>query len=552
MKKLFIKTLIGLLLFLSLAIAVLYLSLERVAATNMKDSMLAISRGVMSYYIDQLSNTPQSQWQHTLTKLQVGNRLTVNITPITKLPISAEQKNMLYQGKRVVYFGASGLFFNESVEAGYVCQRIHQSNSALVLEQGATPLMMMQDMTQWIRHAIYLKLSATDQSQWSFTLRQMQDQYGFPLALQLRKQQPDFIQKQLATYNIAFLPASQKWSNTKLISNWAVSKKVGYITSFFMPTPNKQWIVMAGPINYSYLNKDFSSLELILAYIFAIFIVVILTWLFSRNIHKIYQVTEHFRQGDFDFQAKLSRFSTLHDLYINITNTGKELKNRIETQHNMMRFVAHETRTPLTTMQLAYDQLCEYQNLPQPHKKHLDNIKEDINQLNELISDFLLYSQISTHELTLNKKQHDIIGWMKEILQPYCNIELCLPEGMSVLQVEFDQRLLKHATTNLLTNALKFAHHKIAISLEVEASDVLIMIDDDGPGISIDDRHSVFNAFTTLQANSDHTRHLGLGLNIAKHIVELHDGVITVVDSPLGGARFIVRICTNCHPGVAS
>ena len=113
-------------------------------------------------------------------------------------------------------------------------------------------------------------------------------------------------------------------------------------------------------------------------------------------------------------------------------------------------------------------------------------------------------------------------------------------EQVDTLMVE--PRFMARAAINLLRNAIRHAHGRIAITLlQPDANHYWLVVDDDGPGVPAADRARIFEPFTRLDASRNRaTGGFGLGLAIVRRIAEWHHGTVEVVDSPLGGARFIV------------
>ena len=111
------------------------------------------------------------------------------------------------------------------------------------------------------------------------------------------------------------------------------------------------------------------------------------------------------------------------------------------------------------------------------------------------------------------------------------------------LEVEAEERYLHRVLQNLVTNALRYAQSRIVMRVEESEDQVVIHVDDDGPGIPEHERERVFKPFARL----DKSRHrasggYGLGLSIVKRIVDWHGGEIRVDESPEGGARFTVTL----------
>jgi signal transduction histidine kinase len=102
---------------------------------------------------------------------------------------------------------------------------------------------------------------------------------------------------------------------------------------------------------------------------------------------------------------------------------------------------------------------------------------------------------------------------------------------------------LGRVVRNLLDNAARHARGSMAIGLHTDDSVVELDVDDDGPGIPVEDRERVFDRFTRLDdGRARDAGGLGLGLSMVKAIVEQHGGTVTIDDSSRGGARVVVRL----------
>ena len=99
---------------------------------------------------------------------------------------------------------------------------------------------------------------------------------------------------------------------------------------------------------------------------------------------------------------------------------------------------------------------------------------------------------------------------------------------------------------NLLDNALRYARDTVRLSLTTIQNQVVLTVEDDGPGIPPDARERIFQRFSQVERDQDLTRHNpGLGLAIVRHLVEQYRGDVSVCDSPLGGAKFVVTLPTH-------
>ncbi|MDQ4057787.1 MAG: HAMP domain-containing histidine kinase, partial [Actinomycetota bacterium] len=106
-----------------------------------------------------------------------------------------------------------------------------------------------------------------------------------------------------------------------------------------------------------------------------------------------------------------------------------------------------------------------------------------------------------------------------------------------------DNSQLRRVVRNLADNAAQHATSAVTFSLLEQDGRVVLIVEDDGPGIPLDQRQMVFQRFTRLDAARDRERGgAGLGLAIVKETIRRHDGTVDVARSPLGGARFEIRL----------
>jgi signal transduction histidine kinase len=102
---------------------------------------------------------------------------------------------------------------------------------------------------------------------------------------------------------------------------------------------------------------------------------------------------------------------------------------------------------------------------------------------------------------------------------------------------------LTRVVRNLVDNAARHAESRVAVELSTDDAEVVLIVDDDGPGIPVDERERVFDRFTRLDdGRARDAGGLGLGLSMVKVITEQHGGTVSIEDAPLGGARVRVRL----------
>lgn len=538
MIKLYLKTLSIVILLTYLVSSAYQYGFSYFTKENFNNINRLLSRGTFFYIQTILAKTPKSDWPSALKNLQPSDGQLAKILPIKSLQLNHKDKLRLLNGN-IIFSSGEKLhfiyFLYYGVFQSFALQRIAKSEFALQLMLTEPINQTIKDTMHWVIHIILRELNSTSKENWPLVLNKLQTIFGMPL--KVIPNNSDIIthkmREDLNAYEIAYLkPETDK-----------------PISTLYLPTSDPQTLLVIGPIQYSPLSSLFSVAQhyYFISFVLAsIFSVVFLTWLFSRNVLKIYQITKRYSKGDFKEQTKISPFSILHGVYKNVVSMGNNLKRLIQSQQNMTRFVAHEVRTPLATMQFALDSLKKENNLSEGTQKKLISIQEDIDDINKLISYFLLYYKSASHELKLKTELLNICSWLKNIVKRYelsnINVTLKLPSQENIM-IRFDPDLLKHVVDNLITNALKFAKQNVLVSLAVEKHYVEIYVEDDGRSVSELDIKNIFEPFVTLNTDHDLGKHIGLGLTIAKSIIELHNGSIAVSQSiQLGGAKFIIKL----------
>jgi two-component system OmpR family sensor kinase len=168
----------------------------------------------------------------------------------------------------------------------------------------------------------------------------------------------------------------------------------------------------------------------------------------------------------------------------------------------------------------------------------------DLAELNELVNELLSMSKLdnATEPQRALFEVEPVLRECLEALHPRpatLQVEL----GAMLGSIDGDRRLLARAVGNLLRNAQKYALQTVALSARRDGGLLEILVDDDGPGIPEEEREHIFEPFYRLDRSRDRaTGGFGLGLSIARKAVRLHGGTLRVERSPLGGARFAIRL----------
>jgi signal transduction histidine kinase len=214
--------------------------------------------------------------------------------------------------------------------------------------------------------------------------------------------------------------------------------------------------------------------------------------------------------------------------------------------------LAHELRNPLAPLRNALD-ILRLPNLSPSRLKQVNAMMErQLRQLVRLVDDLLDVSRISTGKLTVKRERvelHGIVASAVETTRPIAESRqqpLTVEMAEEPLWLEADTTRLAQVLANLLNNAAKYSDAGKPILLRVEPSptEIAITIVDEGIGIPPDMIDRVFEMFTQVDTSLDRsTAGLGVGLSLARRLVELHGGSIHAASAGPGrGSAFTVRL----------
>jgi len=226
-----------------------------------------------------------------------------------------------------------------------------------------------------------------------------------------------------------------------------------------------------------------------------------------------------------------------------------ERDRRLASLGEMAAVLAHEIRNPLTAMKGHAQLLAERLAPDSPEKRKAGRVVREAVRLEELTADLLSFIRSGEIERREADPSEILRAATREVDGPDGpRIDLEIPRAPAPRPL--DGRLLRQALTNLLRNALQASPRAAAgtadgvpeaggpvATLTEEDGTLVVTVRDHGPGVPAGERERIFEPFFTTR-----TRGTGLGLAVARRIVELHGGTITVTDHPAGGAVFRVTI----------
>jgi ligand-binding sensor domain-containing protein/signal transduction histidine kinase/DNA-binding response OmpR family regulator len=216
--------------------------------------------------------------------------------------------------------------------------------------------------------------------------------------------------------------------------------------------------------------------------------------------------------------------------------------------------IAHEIRTPVSLIKAPLECIVNSQEYTPETRENLSVIERNTDKLLVLVNQLLDFRKIEENKYRLSFIETNVNDFLNDIymsfkatgIQNNITITMFLPQKLVIANIDKDA--LNKVISNLLSNALKFAKHKIEIFLteDKKTSMMEIKISDDGPGIKAELTEKVFEPFFQINNgdNSLPNNGTGIGLALARQLVERHSGEIFVSNENSGCCNFTVRIPT--------
>jgi PAS domain S-box-containing protein len=240
---------------------------------------------------------------------------------------------------------------------------------------------------------------------------------------------------------------------------------------------------------------------------------------------------------------------TLHD-----ETTNRALERQ---KDEFLANVSHDLRTPLATIKTSIGVVLanEPPDLAEPLHRLLVNIDLAADRIGRLVSDLLDLARLQAGRVPVRRVEVDlreIARRSARVIEPLAQgrgqrLVIDLPKKPIVAHIDAGQ--MERALLNLLSNAHQHGRDGglIQLRLSLQRAEAIIAVVDDGPGIAAADQERIFERFVRASGRN-HTQQSGLGLAIARALVELNGGRIWVDETPGGGATFVIALPTREPP----
>lgn len=277
----------------------------------------------------------------------------------------------------------------------------------------------------------------------------------------------------------------------------------------------------------------------------------VLAWNLTRPMRQMRSGFDRVAQGDLDvrlYPVMKNRRDELGDMARDFDSMVERLKLLVGAREALLHDVSHELRTPLARLQLAIG--LARQN-PQNVENELKRIELESERLDKMIGELLTLSRTDATGIS-DEEYFDLYGLLEAVVSDVTyeaqvpGVEIALDaseQAREMSTVKGNSELMRRAVENIIRNALRFSKQgqRIEVGLFYTEGELLIQVNDQGPGVDEDKLSSIFDPFVRVKSASS-GKGYGLGLAIARKVVNAHGGTIEAKNRQPHGLSIGIRL----------
>ncbi|NBT38164.1 MAG: HAMP domain-containing protein [Proteobacteria bacterium] len=241
-----------------------------------------------------------------------------------------------------------------------------------------------------------------------------------------------------------------------------------------------------------------------------------------RPIVLLSQAAERFGKGQFDSDFKVSGALEIRQASYEFERMKRRILKHISQRTAMLSGISHDLKTPLTRLKLQIELLNKNQKL--------NSLKEEITEMEKMINEYL---DFASNQYSQPVEKFNIVQLIQNLIDKSFkkNIKIKTPKN---LIFSGRKNLIRRCIANIINNSQKYSDN-ILITCKKIKKNILINIDDDGPGIADEHKEKVFRPFYRVdKSRSLKDSNVGLGLSIVEDIVNSHGGTVKLLNNPKG------------------
>jgi signal transduction histidine kinase len=264
----------------------------------------------------------------------------------------------------------------------------------------------------------------------------------------------------------------------------------------------------------------------------------------SMPVGDLLEASDRVAGGDYSVRVREAGPQEVRSLVQAFNSMAERLQTADEQRRSLLADVTHELRTPLTVIQGNLEGMLD--GLYPSDPARLGSLLEETRVLSRRIDDLRTLALVESGAFQLYKEPTDLVSLLNETVAAFqdqadsarVGLQVVAEPGLPLL--DLDAERMRQALSNLVGNALRYtpADGVVCLTARLEADQVVLEVQDDGPGISAQDLPHVFDRFYKAHDSGG----MGLGLSITKQLVEAHGGEIAALSQPGEGTTIRIRL----------
>ena len=279
-----------------------------------------------------------------------------------------------------------------------------------------------------------------------------------------------------------------------------------------------------------------------------IIISIIISRSIAKPISKVSKMTKYIGEGNYKNKLNYkSNIMEIDDLINSINKLSNELNDQENLRKQLTGDIAHELRTPLTSIKGHLDAIIV--GIWEPTNERLNSINEEVKRITNLVDELRKLAKFDSGKDNLNKEIVNLKNYIKSIAYNYegkaLEKNIVIKYQLENIEALIDKEKFAQVIINILSNAIKYNNGNNAIYIKVfkKNNSINISIKDSGIGIPKSEYKNIFERFYRLdKSRGSNEKGVGVGLTIAKSIVNAHGGEIEVYSEINKGSEFIISL----------
>lgn len=264
----------------------------------------------------------------------------------------------------------------------------------------------------------------------------------------------------------------------------------------------------------------------------------------QRQMTELSRAARRLGQGETGARAAVQTRDASGEVAASFNDMAARVEGLLRAREELLLAVAHELRTPLSRLRFAIELLADSDDAADREAQR-EEVEGDIAELEALVAELLAFGSLQDDRRALARAPVDLAAALEELAHRAADLrpEVDLRVEAAAVTAAVEDRLWRRAAGNLLRNAVRYGEGRVVASLRAEGDAAVLRVDDDGPGVPLEDRGRIFEPMVRLDAaRGRDAGGVGMGLALARRIARRHGGDLVVESSDLGGASFVLSV----------